>query len=316
MKPNTSTVRHNGQMDSDLVKGTVFDLLPWCPSDTSYADSMHLGEPRYDYFPLRSSSASAFPDPGAALLHWTTFPGVALSTIGCGEEGSVVSPGPWAGDSESEGCDLFSPITADLASVNSGSVTHIARSPWSEQASARLSPSPHTERIPIAGAKRGRAKAYARQHGIQLRTAPRKPRRPSVTAASHSPDSDNKGNRSPPTDEDDLTPEERRARRNHNLVEKQYRNRLNAQFERLLAVLPVDECRTRAGGMDRVESSGADEKRMSKAEVLDLATRRIRTLEVERNQLLRERRELLRNIEAMMAGAVGARPGIDENLVT
>jgi hypothetical protein len=62
--------------------------------------------------------------------------------------------------------------------------------------------------------------------------------------------------------------------------------------------------------MDRVETGGADEKRMSKAEVLELATRRIRTLEVERNQLLRERRELLRSIEVMMAGAVSARPGM------
>ncbi|KAK3307437.1 uncharacterized protein B0T15DRAFT_178488 [Chaetomium strumarium] len=296
MKPNTSTVGLNGEMGSDLGKTGLssaldqqspgLDLLPWCPSDTPYTDSMPLDGPGCDYFPLRSTSASVFLDPGASFLPWATFPGVPLSTQYL--------------------------AASDLASVNSGSVMQVGGSPWSKPIPDKPSVSSHTEHIPPAAAeaKRGRAKAYTRQHSIQLRTAPRKPRRSWVTAASHTPDADNKGNRSPPTDDDDLTAEERRARRNHNLVEKQYRNRLNAQFERLLAVLPVDECRTRAGTMDRVETSGVDEKRMSKAEVLELATRRIRTLEVERNQLLRERRELLRSIEVMMAGAVGARPGI------
>ncbi|KXX72839.1 hypothetical protein MMYC01_210674, partial [Madurella mycetomatis] len=121
----------------------------------------------------------------------------------------------------------------------------------------------------------------------------------------------------PEDDDDDLTPEERRARRNHNLVEKQYRNRLNAQFERLLAVLPVDQCRAAgSGGYDArhmsISASAAggaagEEKRLSKAEVLDLATRQIRTLEMERDKLRRERRELLRNVEALtaMTGARG-----------
>jgi signal transduction histidine kinase len=45
---------------------------------------------------------------------------------------------------------------------------------------------------------------------------------------------------------------------------------------------------------------GAEEKRMSKAEVLDLATRRIRTLEGERDRLARERRELVRSVEVLM----------------
>jgi hypothetical protein len=50
---------------------------------------------------------------------------------------------------------------------------------------------------------------------------------------------------------------------------------------------------------------GAEEKRMSKAEVLDLATRRIRTLEGERDRLARERRELVRSVEVLMAGVRG-----------
>lgn len=52
-----------------------------------------------------------------------------------------------------------------------------------------------------------------------------------------------------------------------------------------------------------------DEKRMSKAEVLDLATRRIRTLEVERDRLVRERREMVRRMQVMMMGGGGAHGG-------
>lgn len=44
---------------------------------------------------------------------------------------------------------------------------------------------------------------------------------------------------------------------------------------------------------------------MSKAEVLDLATRRIRTLEGERDRLARERRELRRSVEVLMVGVQG-----------
>jgi hypothetical protein len=54
---------------------------------------------------------------------------------------------------------------------------------------------------------------------------------------------------------------------------------------------------------------GGDDKRMSKPEVLDLATRRIRALEVERDRLLGERTELLRGMEVVMAGAAVARDG-------
>ena len=98
-----------------------------------------------------------------------------------------------------------------------------------------------------------------------------------------------------------LTPDERRARRNHNIVEKQYRNRLNAQFERLLAVLPSEHQRTPGDDTRDAEESHdtASDRRMSKAEVLEVATRRIKALEIERRRLYRERRELLQNIELL-----------------
>ncbi|KAK4170078.1 hypothetical protein QBC43DRAFT_307108 [Cladorrhinum sp. PSN259] len=157
-----------------------------------------------------------------------------------------------------------------------------------------------------------------KQHHIQLRTASRKSRKPSNSSKTASPlsPSESQGTTktqqpSPPADDDDddddLTPEERRARRNHNLVEKQYRNRLNAQFERLLAVLPLDQYRSSMSqgdtGRGILASSILDEKRMSKAEVLDLAVRRIRMLEADRERMQRDKREMVRRID-LMAGAV------------
>ncbi|WYZ40371.1 hypothetical protein EsH8_IV_000712 [Colletotrichum jinshuiense] len=98
------------------------------------------------------------------------------------------------------------------------------------------------------------------------------------------------------------TPEERRTRASHNLVEKQYRNRLNAQFEGLLNALP-EQVRGPAGGGDGDESdpqqTADQDRRVSKAEVLDMARRHIKNLERERDVLHRERGEMLRSLEAL-----------------
>ncbi|GKT43824.1 allergen fus c 3 [Colletotrichum spaethianum] len=115
------------------------------------------------------------------------------------------------------------------------------------------------------------------------------------------------------------TPEERRTRASHNLVEKQYRNRLNAQFEGLLNALP-EQVRGPAGAGDVDESDpqqADEERRVSKAEVLDMARRHIKNLEREREVLHRERGELLRNLEtlereAAVSGGGGGR--LDEFL--
>ncbi|KAK1598751.1 helix-loop-helix DNA-binding domain-containing protein [Colletotrichum navitas] len=105
------------------------------------------------------------------------------------------------------------------------------------------------------------------------------------------------------------TPEERRTRATHNLVEKQYRNRLNAQFEGLLHALP-EQVRGAAGagagnGDESDPPQQADqERRVSKAEVLDMARRHIKNLEQEREALHRERGELLRSLETLEKEAV------------
>ncbi|KAK3944707.1 hypothetical protein QBC46DRAFT_158623 [Diplogelasinospora grovesii] len=109
----------------------------------------------------------------------------------------------------------------------------------------------------------------------------------------------------------DETAEERRSRNSHNLVEKQYRNRLNAHFESLLNALP-DTMRSPtmgAGGGGTGGSGGSaadmmdlgEERRLSKAEVLDMSRRYIQSLERDRDRLEREREELLGKVDKLRA---------------
>ncbi|SPO04047.1 uncharacterized protein DNG_06730 [Cephalotrichum gorgonifer] len=121
-----------------------------------------------------------------------------------------------------------------------------------------------------------------RRSTTQLRTASRAPKRYSQSTA-----------RKPAE-----TPEEVKARAAHNQVEQQYRKRLNAQFERLLSVLPQpdydEEGMDEEGGGEGSGRAGM-EKRISKAEVLDLARRRIKLLEREKANLERQNEEMLEN---------------------
>lgn len=158
----------------------------------------------------------------------------------------------------------------------------------------------------------------------QLRTASRRPKTISKDSGS-SPTGP--GDQDKDAEEDDLlTPDERRARHSHNLVEKQYRNRLNQQFESLLAVLPpVDGGnRTFSGGGGGSGGNGksgrprdgkgagsvidgggggggggGDDRRLSKAEVLDMARQRIVSLERECDQLRSERINFTANMGAV-----------------
>ncbi|KAK7403184.1 hypothetical protein QQX98_011048 [Neonectria punicea] len=89
------------------------------------------------------------------------------------------------------------------------------------------------------------------------------------------------------------TPEDRRTRASHNLVEKQYRNRLNAQFESLLNALP-EQIRASGDGEDSDGGAPVDwgDRRVSKGEVLEMARKHIESLERERDTLEREKNEL------------------------
>ena len=89
-------------------------------------------------------------------------------------------------------------------------------------------------------------------------------------------------------------------RRTHNLVEKQYRNRLNAQFERLLAVLPA---RYETHEEEQGRGDDVSDKTISKAEVLGLATWRIKTLEQQNRELLARQDQLMWDLEAASGAA-------------
>ncbi|KAI0840648.1 hypothetical protein F5Y06DRAFT_308816 [Hypoxylon sp. FL0890] len=93
------------------------------------------------------------------------------------------------------------------------------------------------------------------------------------------------------------TAEEQKSRETHNQVEKQYRNRLNAHFESLLEALP--ETMQAGEGEDDGESLDLTDRRVSKAEVLDMARRHIQALERECAALEGERDELRNNMERL-----------------
>ncbi|GAB1320556.1 hypothetical protein MFIFM68171_10766 [Madurella fahalii] len=117
------------------------------------------------------------------------------------------------------------------------------------------------------------------------------------------------------------TPQERKSRNSHNLVEKQYRNRLNMQFEVLMNTLPEamrsppGAAPSLSGGGDSDGGAGAGagsgagsgpqqaldlgERRLSKAQVLDMSARYIRLLERERDKLECEREGLLADMQKM-----------------
>ncbi|KAL6921366.1 hypothetical protein FSST1_005392 [Fusarium sambucinum] len=109
-----------------------------------------------------------------------------------------------------------------------------------------------------------------------------------------------KNSRDKPND----TIEDRRTRASHNLVEKQYRNRLNAQFESLLHALPEQIRHGDNGGGDGKEGNESDQandpdRRVSKGEVLEMARKHIQALERERSQLELENLELHGNIRKL-----------------
>ncbi|CAG8981923.1 hypothetical protein HYALB_00009179 [Hymenoscyphus albidus] len=71
-------------------------------------------------------------------------------------------------------------------------------------------------------------------------------------------------------------------RTSHNLVEKQYRNRLNDQFDFLLSSIPSDLVGYHMNGPERGDRP---EKRVSKADVLVLAKKHIENLEKRKREL-------------------------------
>jgi hypothetical protein len=114
-----------------------------------------------------------------------------------------------------------------------------------------------------------------------------------------------KGHRINVSEKDDLpsTESTKVSKTSHNMVEKQYRTRLNGQFSNLLGALPQDLIEAEVEGYGRDDSGGA-EKKVSKAEVLMLAKRHIETLEQERVGLENGNKELSENMQHLKAAWV------------
>ncbi|KAI1769587.1 hypothetical protein GGR53DRAFT_7451 [Hypoxylon sp. FL1150] len=117
--------------------------------------------------------------------------------------------------------------------------------------------------------------------------------------------------------------EEQKSRETHNQVEKQYRNRLNAHFESLLDALP-DTMQAGEGEGEENEGGGGEaaraldltDRRVSKAEVLDMARRHIQALERECAALEGERDELRNNMARLrwLFGRCEGADGFNERL--
>jgi hypothetical protein len=295
--------------------------MPWVASDYDYysqfgyAPNALFAETSYDLFGCRQPPTE---DPGSYLtpnspdMDWTKNAAHSPHTID-----SPVTEFSYAEADEDAESSHRSPADSSHASTttmkrHSAESTRPSKRKCSQASAseANRSPPKGSKERDMPGSTKPRTKSKSSpkdspggSHKNQLRTASRKPK----LLSGSSMDTE-------APDDDDLTTEERRARQSHNQVEKQYRNRLNQQFESLLAVLPTDRRRSslssdgKAKGKNeeginpRIRGGTAsigtedDDRRLSKAEVLDMARQRIETLEQDCLNLQNERTELMNNM--------------------
>ncbi|KAK1755460.1 hypothetical protein QBC47DRAFT_189728 [Echria macrotheca] len=313
-------------MDLDKNKGTLpsANLAPWAV-DTTFG-------PGFSYSPRDRTDDSDFFSMSGTQAAWSALEAYSQAPVSAPLQTSIpyftgdglVGQDPWTLETDSDSGDI-SPVGGRYPAPE---LDAAPRWSWSQPSNPPFDMDNTSASLPAVvanyaleasspatnGAVSTRAKANNAKTTPKLRTASRKTRKSPARRSSRGATSPSEADTNAA---EDITPEDLRARRNHNLVEKQYRNRLNAQFERLLAVLPSEQQRQSSsgyggdgfgGGGDGDDDEGpaagvVDDKRMSKAEVLDVATRRIKDLESERRRLQRERRELLQNME-MMSDAV------------
>ncbi|KAK0645749.1 hypothetical protein B0T16DRAFT_411860 [Cercophora newfieldiana] len=269
-------------------------------------------------FPDEISDGSAVWVNGLYLADpdWTSF------SIGGGLLSSAVWP---AAEIDSEVCEqqqLFSPAPEEDAAVSPTCSWSPPSSPvdaFDTITAPKPKPRSQTNFRPMQATRNPSSLVTKSKRTTSLRTAARKPRKspgktsPRTTALSPQT---SRGGYEESTDSDKL-----QARKNHNVVEKQYRNRLNAQFERLLSVLlpagqqampaPKDGEQPEFTAGKRRYSDDSDmglageDRRLSKAEVLDVATNRIKELEADRARLLHEKKELVQSMELMNGALAG-----------
>ncbi|RSL46548.1 Allergen Fus c 3 [Fusarium sp. AF-6] len=226
--------------------------------------------------------------------HWDDALSHGASTPKVTTPAAHVTANPWAEVEEAQDDNLPAPTSRPRRTTRPRRQKKDARktSEASQGGSSSAGGAPSVSDAPSPGStsQNSRASIGSKSASMASTTSTASSRQSKLRSASRT----SKNSRDKPND----TPEERRTRASHNLVEKQYRNRLNAQFESLLNALPEQ---ARSGGNasgngngDENESDGANEadRRVSKGEVLEMARKHIQALEQERNQLERENLEL------------------------
>ncbi|KAI1484268.1 hypothetical protein K445DRAFT_7001 [Daldinia sp. EC12] len=192
------------------------------------------------------------------------------------------------------GLPFYQTIPPEPRSIDTADTYHHPYPPG--YGSATMSP-----RVPPSGASAGSSHKKGKHS-----SRPRKSKQPQVLSPGSTSSASNSGksrlrsasrtskntHHNPPA-----TAEEQKSRETHNQVEKQYRNRLNAHFESLLEALP--ETMQAGEGDDDGEALDLTDRRVSKAEVLDMARRHIQALERECAALEGERNELRNNMERL-----------------
>lgn len=294
---------YTNPLNSPIIDDLVYDSFPFISPRLLASGSSDEGALRY--------SAADWPVPS---YFEETPSSAAFASLDPFSGRDFVPPGGWVGESDTEFCNRepFAANTDGFPPYMPGP-TPPSDMPATQSSGSRGMPEPPSrpkvKLEPEASGPTGRAKPTPAANGIktdgsgrarkiQLRTASRKANQTRKASLSSTPSS-NKSSKEEEDEESLLSPEERKARRSHNIVEKKYRYRLNAQFERLLAALPADDrvgdsgLRKRGPGDCGDDDGGAvDDRRLSKAEVLDLATRRIKMLERE-TMLLQNDRDML-----------------------
>ncbi|KAI8966763.1 hypothetical protein F5Y11DRAFT_2712 [Daldinia sp. FL1419] len=189
---------------------------------------------------------------------------------------------------------FYQAVPSESRAVDTGDTYHHPYPPG--YGASTMSP-----RVPSTGASAGSSHKKSKHS-----SRPRKSKQPPVLSPGSTSSASNSGrsrlrsasrtskntHHNPPA-----TVEEQKSRETHNQVEKQYRNRLNAHFESLLDALP--ETMQAGEGDDDGEALDLTDRRVSKAEVLDMARRHIQTLERECTALEGERDELRNDMERL-----------------
>lgn len=244
----------------------------------------------YTSFPA-TSSAEAFSSP--YLQNFSPFendfksavPGNTFLPSGLGDVSFLDTPLTWstAGDAEMFNTETYndSPHLAPSQLEDGQKLAVPEKSLWTNSSSPKLKTKKETSHTPAWTTARPEKEPTKRiSKRIKQNEAIGNERLKSSQRSASTSDSDGRlGSHS-------------KGRKNHNRIEKQYRNRLNGQFETLLSALPLEQDANGAKA-----TNDQQERRVSKAEVLIMAKEHIKALEDRKATLENQRTSLVRNIK-------------------